>query len=94
MSAIAGTSQELIETVTRSIQAIQGLPETKRNLVNELGKLRRMSDNCLKYAQDTEKAFDGWLLSVSEFHQASVQQHGTTEQKAQANVSAKLQAEI
>lgn len=53
-----------------------------------------MSNNCLNYAQDTEKAFDIWLLSVSEFHQASVQKHGTTEQEAQNNLSSKLQAEI
>ncbi|KAK1457327.1 hypothetical protein CCUS01_01795 [Colletotrichum cuscutae] len=53
-----------------------------------------MSNNCLNYAQDTEKAFDTWLLAVSEFHQASVQKHGTTEQESQDNLSAKLQAEI
>ncbi|KAJ0322286.1 hypothetical protein COL5a_008896 [Colletotrichum fioriniae] len=94
MSAIAGTSSELIETVTRTVKAIQGLPDTQRNLTNELVKLRRMSNNCLNYAQDTEKAFDTWLLAVSEFHQASVQKHGTTEQESQDNLSAKLQAEI
>ncbi|KAJ0310909.1 hypothetical protein COL516b_001608 [Colletotrichum fioriniae] len=94
MSAIAGTSSELIETVTRTVKAIQGLPDTQRNLTNELIKLRRMSNNCLNYAQDTEKAFDTWLLAVSEFHQASVQKHGTTEQESQDNLSAKLQAEI
>ncbi|KAK1720156.1 hypothetical protein CaCOL14_002178 [Colletotrichum acutatum] len=94
MSAIAGTSSELIETVTRTVKAIQGLPDTQRNLTNELVKLRRMSNNCLSYAQDTEKAFDTWLLAVSEFHQASVQKHGTTEQESQDNLSAKLQAEI
>lgn len=94
MSAIAGTSGELIETVSRTVKAIQSLPDTQRNLTNELVKLRRMSTNCLTYAQDTEKAFDTWLLSVSEFHQASVQKHGTTEQEAQDNISAKLQAEI
>ncbi|KAL0940382.1 uncharacterized protein CTRU02_203145 [Colletotrichum truncatum] len=94
MSAIAGTSSELIQTVSRTVEAIQGLPDTQRNLTNELGKLRRMSNNCLTYAQDTEKAFDTWLLAVSEFHQASVQKHGTTEQESQDNLSAKLQAEI
>ncbi|KAI3539322.1 hypothetical protein CSPX01_08985 [Colletotrichum filicis] len=94
MSAIAGTSSELIETVARTVKAIQGLPDTQRNLTNELVKLRRMSNNCLNYAQDTEKAFDTWLLAVSEFHQASVQKHGTTEQESQDNLSAKLQAEI
>ncbi|KAI3581869.1 hypothetical protein IWW34DRAFT_616467 [Fusarium oxysporum f. sp. albedinis] len=94
MSAIAGTSSELIQTVTRTVQAIQGLPDTQRNLTNELIKLRRMSNNCLNYAQETEKAFDTWLLAVSEFHQASVQKHGTTEKESQDNLSAKLQAEI
>ncbi|KAF4943369.1 hypothetical protein FGADI_13467 [Fusarium gaditjirri] len=67
MSAIAGTSSELFETVTRTVRAIQGLPDTQRNLTNELLKLRRMSNNCLKYAQETESAFDTWLLAVSDY---------------------------
>ena len=94
MSAISGTSRELIETVNRTVRAIQMLPETQRNLTNELIKLRRMSNNCLTYAMDTEKSFDTWLLAVSEFHQATVQKGGTNEMEGQDSISAKLLAEI
>lgn len=94
MSSIASQSSEIIETITRTIRAIQGLPDTQRNLTNELVKLRRLSNFCLNYAQDTEKAFDKWLLAVSEFHQASVQEHGKTEKQSQTNLSAMLRAEI
>lgn len=53
------------------VRATQSLPETQRNLETKLNQLRRLSDNCLKYADETSKAFDDWLLSVAEFHQAS-----------------------
>ena len=53
------------------VQATQSLPDTQRNLEVKLNQLRRLSDNCLKYADDTSKAFDDWLRSVAEFHQAS-----------------------
>ncbi|KAM0388299.1 hypothetical protein ACHAQC_009909 [Fusarium culmorum] len=72
MSAITQTSSELVEIVTRTIRAIQGLPDTERIVNNELRKLRRMSDNCGQYAEETEKAFDSWFLSVLEFHQATI----------------------
>ncbi|KAK1703530.1 hypothetical protein BDP67DRAFT_584570 [Colletotrichum lupini] len=75
MSSIASQSSEIIETIARTIRAIQGLPDTQRNLTNEL-------------------AFDTWLLAVSEFHQASVQEHGKTEKQSQTNLSAMLRAEI
>ena len=53
------------------VRATQALPDTQRNLEVKLNQLRRLSDQCLGYANETEKAFDDWLLSVSEFHQAS-----------------------
>ncbi|KAG4253200.1 hypothetical protein FPRO03_07160 [Fusarium proliferatum] len=96
MDAIAGTSGDLTEIVTEVIRATQKLPEPgyARILDNKLIQLRRLSDSCLKYAEDTEKAFDTWLLCVTEFHTASVQKHGTTEAEAEANNSLKLQAQI
>lgn len=78
------------------VRSTQKLPDPgyARILDNKLNQLRRLSDNCLKYAEDTEKAFDVWLLCVTEFHTASVQKHGTTEAEAEANHSSMLQAEI
>jgi hypothetical protein len=78
------------------IRATQKLPDPgyARILDNKLIQLRRLSDSCLTYADDTEKAFDTWLLCVAEFHVASVQKHGTTEAESEANASLKLQAEI
>jgi hypothetical protein len=78
------------------IRATQQLPDPSyaRILDNKLKQLARLSDSCLKYAEDTEKGFDTWLLCVTEFHTASVQKHGTTEAEAEANTSLKLQAEI
>jgi hypothetical protein len=69
-------------------------PGYARILDNKLNQLRRLSDSCLKYADDTEKGFDVWLLAVAEFHTASVQKHGTTEADAETSASARLQAEI
>ncbi|KAM0345796.1 hypothetical protein ACHAPU_006149 [Fusarium lateritium] len=96
MDAIAGTAGDLTDIVTEVIRATQKLPEPgyARILDNKLIQLRRLSDSCLKYADDTEKAFDTWLLCVTEFHTASVQKHGTTEAEAEANTSLKLQAQI
>ena len=78
------------------VRATQRLPDSgyARILDNKLNQLRRLSDSCLGYAENTEKAFDAWLLCVTEFHTASVQKHGTTEAEAEANHSFKLQAEI
>jgi hypothetical protein len=78
------------------VRATQKLPDPSyaRILDNKLNQLRRLSDNCLDYADKTEKGFDAWLLCVTEFHTASVQKHGTTEAEAEANSSFKLQAEI
>lgn len=78
------------------MRSTQKLPDPgyARILDNKLNQLRRLSDSCLKYADDTEKAFDVWLLCVTEFHTASVQKHGTSEADAEANHSLKLQAEI
>ncbi|KAG8627095.1 hypothetical protein KVT40_004578 [Elsinoe batatas] len=96
MDSIAGTAGDLTEVVTEVVRSTQKLPDPgyARILDNKLNQLRRLSDSCLKYADDTEKAFDVWLLCVTEFHTASVQKHGTTEADAEANHSLKLQAEI
>ncbi|CEF76004.1 hypothetical protein FGSG_10556 [Fusarium graminearum PH-1] len=94
MSGITQTSSELVETVTRTVRAIQGLPETERIVNNELRKLRRMSDNCGQYAEETEKAFDSWFLSVLEFHQATITKQSGATTDSHDNVTAKLQAEI
>jgi hypothetical protein len=78
------------------VRATQRLPDPgyARILDNKLNQLRRLSDDCLRYAEDTEKAFDVWLLCVTEFHVASVQKHGTSEAESEVNASLKLQAEI
>jgi hypothetical protein len=78
------------------VRATQKLPDPSyaRILDNKLNQLRRLSDSCLNYADNTEKAFDAWLLCVTEFHTASVQKHGTTEAEAESSNSFKLQAEI
>ncbi|KAF1945147.1 hypothetical protein EJ02DRAFT_431759 [Clathrospora elynae] len=96
MDSIAGTAGDLTEIVTEVIRATQRLPDPSyvRILDNKLNQLRRLSDSCLNYADDTEKAFDVWLLCVTEFHTASVQKHGNTEAAAEASNSLKLQAEI
>lgn len=82
--------------MTEVIRSTQMLPDPgyARVLDNKLNQLRRLSDSCLKYADETEKGFDDWLLVVTEFHTASVQKHGTTEADAEASSSARLQAEI
>lgn len=82
--------------MTEVIRATQKLPDPSyaRILNNKLNQLRYLSDNCLKYAEKTEKAFDGWLLCVTEFHTASVQKHGNTEAETEANHSLQLQAKI
>lgn len=96
MDAIAGTSGDLTQVVTEVIRATQNLPDPgyARILDNKLIQLRRLSDSCLNYAVETERAFDTWLLTVTEFHTASVQKHGTTEAETEANTSVRLQAEI
>ncbi|KAK2749619.1 hypothetical protein FQN57_005841 [Myotisia sp. PD_48] len=106
MELIANTAGELTETATQFtnyctqvsnvIQATRGLPESgyERNLDNSLKQLQALSKNCVKYAGNTEKAFDDWLLCITEFHTASVQKHGTTEAEAQANTSSRVQAVI
>jgi hypothetical protein len=90
------TNRANLIQVTEVVRSTQKLPDPgyARVLDNKLNQLRRLSDSCLKYADDTEKAFDNWLLCVTEFHTASVQKHGTTEADAEANTSLRLQAEI
>ncbi|KAJ4348639.1 uncharacterized protein N0V89_010017 [Didymosphaeria variabile] len=92
----ACTAGDLTEIVTEVIRSTQKLPDPgyARILDNKLNQLRRLSDSCLKYADDTEKAFDIWLLCVTEFHVASVQKHGTSEAESEENTSKRLQAEI
>ncbi|KAB2108972.1 hypothetical protein AG0111_0g3058 [Alternaria gaisen] len=96
MDAIAGTAGDLTDIVTEVVKCTQKLPDSgyARILDNKLNQLRRLSDSCLGYAENTEKAFDGWLLCVTEFHTASVQKHGITEAKAEENHSLQLQTEI
>lgn len=94
MSGITQTSSEIVETVTRTVRAIQGLPETERIVNNELRKLRRMSDNCGQYAEETEKAFNSWFLSVLEFHQAIIKKQSGATTDSHDNSTAKLQSEI
>ncbi|KAI9655261.1 MAG: hypothetical protein M1829_000674 [Trizodia sp. TS-e1964] len=96
MDSIAATAGDLTEIVTEVIKATQKLPDPgyARNLDTKLMQLRRLADSCLSYADNTEKAFDAWLLCVAEFHVASVQKHGTTEAESEANATIKLQAEI
>lgn len=53
-----------------------------------------MSDNCGQYAEETEKAFDSWFLSVLEFHQATITKQSGATTDSHDNVTAKLQAEI
>ncbi|EKJ67617.1 hypothetical protein FPSE_12198 [Fusarium pseudograminearum CS3096] len=94
MSGMTQTSSEIVDIVSRTVRAIQDLPKTERVVNNELRKLRRMSDNCGQYAEETEKAFDSWFLSVLEFHQATIKKQSGSTTDSHDNATARLQAEI
>ncbi|KAF0645697.1 hypothetical protein FPSE5266_12198 [Fusarium pseudograminearum] len=53
-----------------------------------------MSDNCGQYAEETEKAFGSWFLSVLEFHQATIKKQSGSTTDPHDNMTAKLQAEV
>ncbi|KAF9760864.1 hypothetical protein IL306_004073 [Fusarium sp. DS 682] len=90
------TNHSLLEQMAEIMAATQKLPdpEQARVVYNRFTRLGRIPDACFVYVADTEKAIDEWLLPVLEFHTAVAMKVGTTEARAEAQRSAKLQSRI